>query len=575
MFWLGKKTTAWDRDKNSGLSRKAISVFLVLAVILFLFLPAVGEGGTLISAYPRLKNEYPAFFDKMRAELQSQGVAEGAVEGVIIAWLEDLDIKLREQLQQGLLTEGNFASKLFDICLQLASKHSQVTTSFIKILLVDYKIDFPDIQDIINGKKQLPPDFLPLYNAIKQEVLSDRGGSGGAPPPKTLETPGQVVPADGYTRISLDEVKRLLTQTNGSGGSGLVFEGQNGLELSSEVLALLKEKNSVVTFRGVEGKFIFQVSVKVVSVPSGAGLRITAREVPAGTAAGILAKLEDSYQTKSNVFEFDLENYVADTAAAPQTTALTGPVQLLISYANQSIGEADEEKLGVYAYNEKTASWEYAGGKVDKSTKTIGLMTSHLSKYALMIYDKTFADIQNHWAKNDIEVMAARHLARGTPGGVFQPERAVTRAEFAVMLGRVLGLSDASATVNFKDVLSDRWYFKDVAAAFRAGLVSGYDDLTFAPEDVITREQMAAMLVRALNRLGKAPVLADGEPQKILAAYRDKDSISNWAVPGAAAAVKAGLVKGRRVDNFAPQATATRAEGVALLKRLMQIGGLI
>jgi|GEM_PF-2313588 len=254
------------------------------------------------------------------------------------------------------------------------------------------------------------------------------------------------------------------------------------------------------------------------------------------------------------------------------------PVTISIKLTPTELAELNPELLGVYYLNPATGKAEYLGGRFDPASSVITFQTTHFSRFAVMEYKKVFADVPaGHWAYGDIQVMAARHVMGGVSETSFAPEESVTRAQFAAMLVRALGLSAASATatVTFKDVTPDKWYYADVATAYRNGLVSGYDANTFGPEDTVTREQMAAMLVRALNRLGKAPALVEGEARIILAAYQDKDSISGWAVQSAAAAVKSGLVKGRGAGLFAPQATATRAEGAALLRRFMIKAGLI
>ncbi|MDF9406776.1 S-layer homology domain-containing protein [Pelotomaculum isophthalicicum JI] len=189
---------------------------------------------------------------------------------------------------------------------------------------------------------------------------------------------------------------------------------------------------------------------------------------------------------------------------------------------------------------------------------------------------KTYSDVpSSHWAYADIQFMAAKHIMVGVGDDSFAPEENMTRAQFAAMLVRAMGLSTDGASVAFKDVTSDKWYYREVAAAFQSGLVSGYNPDEFGPEDTVTREQIAAILVRALIKAGKLQPVATGEIDSSLAPFKDRANIDDWARESAAAAIKAGLVKGRSNDTFAPQATATRAEGATLLKRFMQAGGLL
>ena len=226
----------------------------------------------------------------------------------------------------------------------------------------------------------------------------------------------------------------------------------------------------------------------------------------------------------------------------------------------------DENKLGLYRSTD--GSWAYRVSKVDKARKQVmGWLTS-LSRYAALAYEKTFADIATHWARNDIEVMAARHVVQGMPDGTFAPDAGVTRAQFAAFVTRCLGLEPGGAA-GFSDVPANVWYAGVVAAAAKAGIVKGFEDGTFRPDEPITREQVAAMVTRALKVAGKEVALTPAERERLLAVFADRGAIGGWALDAVAVAVKEGIVRGRTVDTFAPQGTATRAEAVTMLKRLV------
>ncbi|MFZ5591382.1 MAG: S-layer homology domain-containing protein, partial [Bacillota bacterium] len=106
-----------------------------------------------------------------------------------------------------------------------------------------------------------------------------------------------------------------------------------------------------------------------------------------------------------------------------------------------------------------------------------------------------------------------------------------------------------------------------VAAAVNAGLVKGVGGNRFAPNEYITREQMAVMLSRAMQYAGIAPVLQSADASSKLAIFKDKQAISAWATDGAAAMVSEGIIKGRTADGFAPQGLTTRAEAAVMLYR--------
>jgi hypothetical protein len=230
----------------------------------------------------------------------------------------------------------------------------------------------------------------------------------------------------------------------------------------------------------------------------------------------------------------------------------------------------DEDKLGIYRYDEPAKAWEYVGGRVDKAKKTVTarLAAVSLAKYAVMAFDKTFADLVGHWSKRDVEIMAARHIARGVTDDRFDPNGLVTRAQFAALLVRTLGIAEAKpAAATFKDVAPQDWCYGAVEAAKAAGLVRGYADGTFRPDAPITREELASMVHRALIWSGKKPAVA-GRVEELLARFRDANQIGGWARESVAAAVSEDILRGRD-GAVAPKANASRAEATVMLKRVL------
>lgn len=173
-----------------------------------------------------------------------------------------------------------------------------------------------------------------------------------------------------------------------------------------------------------------------------------------------------------------------------------------------------------------------------------------------------FTDIVGHWAGLDINEMAEKGIVSGVTKTTFEPDREITRAEFAALITRALKLSAANDDAVFKDVAADSWYAGEVAAAAGAGLISGYEGY-FRPEENITREEMAVVIVKAYLYRGKAPLTGK------LDRFTDKDSISDWAKDYVDQAVSVGLISGMTTDTFVPQENATRAQVASLIKRLL------
>jgi hypothetical protein len=196
----------------------------------------------------------------------------------------------------------------------------------------------------------------------------------------------------------------------------------------------------------------------------------------------------------------------------------------------------------------------------------------HFSSYAVLQVDKTFADVQGHWAQREIEIMAARQIVDGMTETEFAPEASVTRAQFTALLTRALGLDSAKAggvdgSVAFDDVPADAWYRSSVGAAYRVGIVGGVSDREFAPDEPITREQMAVMLLGAYNRLtGKT--LADSATTQETK-FADEGAVSAWARESVRLAASLSLMDGSDDGAFHPQQSATRAQAAAVIFRLL------
>ncbi len=172
-----------------------------------------------------------------------------------------------------------------------------------------------------------------------------------------------------------------------------------------------------------------------------------------------------------------------------------------------------------------------------------------------------FADMAGHWAEADVNEMAERGIVSGVTETTFEPDRPITRAEFAALIARALHLT-GNSPAGFSDVASGAWYEQPVNAAASAGLLQGYGGY-FRPEDLITREEMAVVVVKALLFQKKETVRGQ------LDRFADRGEIAEWAADYVDQAVSVGLISGLTADTFAPKENATRAQAASLLRRLL------
>ncbi|MNC24255.1 Endo-1,4-beta-xylanase A precursor [compost metagenome] len=162
----------------------------------------------------------------------------------------------------------------------------------------------------------------------------------------------------------------------------------------------------------------------------------------------------------------------------------------------------------------------------------------------------------------------------GVTENTFEADRSITRAEWASLLVRSLGLAQTGKS-SFRDVLPEHWYYTSVSAAVEAGIVNGYPDGSFRPDAPVTREEMAAMLVRALAFAGSpAAFLTAKQAEAVLDRFNDSGSIL-WATQETAQAVQAGILQGHAAATLGASAPATRAEAATMLKRFLEKCGFI
>lgn len=330
-------------------------------------------------------------------------------------------------------------------------------------------------------------------------------------------------------------------------------------ELPQEVIAAIVEGGKPV-------HLIFGDVVFVIPAAAFAGINqdLTVSVAPVSdkaTAPG------SDYQPIGPVYD------ITATTASGRVTFAT-QIQLGLAYNDGDLGSTPSWKLGIYRRNDSTGQWEFVGGIVDSANNMVYANLNSFSQYTIMAYDKTFDDIVGHWARLDIEHMAAKHVVRGMTDTTFVPEGAVTRAQFAALLVRALNIPvAASGQPTFQDLGTNHWAFAEVEAAVRAGLVRGVGNNRFEPDRPINRQEMAAMLIRAAEWAGNE--LDSGDTQTVLAAYSDANAIADWAADAVAAALRSNLMIGRTASEFVPHGTATRAEAATVIKRLMNLLGLL
>ncbi len=197
------------------------------------------------------------------------------------------------------------------------------------------------------------------------------------------------------------------------------------------------------------------------------------------------------------------------------------------------------------------------------------------STYAVVYHPIEFADVASHWAKDAVNDMGSRLVVTGVDGKNYEPDRDITRAEFATIMVRALGLEAGVGDNGFSDVKTSDWYCGYIETAVSYGLITGYSDGTFRPNDKITREQAMTIIARAMGITELEATLTASEQNDLLAGYTDSSSASDYALSGIAACIDTAVVNGRTATTICPQNNITRAEVAAIVQRLLQKSELI
>jgi len=173
----------------------------------------------------------------------------------------------------------------------------------------------------------------------------------------------------------------------------------------------------------------------------------------------------------------------------------------------------------------------------------------------------TFSDVSsNYWAAQFIQQLSQRGVIAGFPDGSFRPEEPVTRAQFAAMVNKAFQKAQQRQPINFADVPSNYWASSAIGQAYTIGFLSGYPGNRFEPNQAIPRQQV---LVSLANGLGYTP---GGNTESTLQYFNDASNIASYArSPIAAATEKQIVVNYPNVKFLNPTATATRAQVAAFI----------
>lgn len=201
--------------------------------------------------------------------------------------------------------------------------------------------------------------------------------------------------------------------------------------------------------------------------------------------------------------------------------------------------------------------------------KLIAALTAAVLSFGSIAASAAFEDVPaDSWYADAVDFMTQSGYMNGISDSEFNPDGGMTRGMFVTVLGRMDGVYTANYTkAIFPDVTMEQWYAPYVSWALEAGIVTGYSDLRFRPNEQINREQLAAMIKRYVDYRG----IALPENPNAYDSFLDESSIPDWAKDGAALMRTTGVITGDEYGSFMPSEPATRAQIAVIIMKLRSV----
>lgn len=361
--------------------------------------------------------------------------------------------------------------------------------------------------------------------------------------------------------ITLGLLPAAAVQENNDGDD----EDEEDEEERTDIQQNIVPVNNGVQAPGLLKRFMDFKANEEVTIPGLMTIKFSGKELLPGGFIEV-HEIKDTTNYIQQDGEKDFVSNILDIRV-PEGYKFNSPVGLTIYFDKTKV--KDIRHIAMYVYDEKTGTWEIVGGTVDERNASITASCPHFSKYAVMEDSRLviMEDMNGHWARNEVYRLVSRGIINGVKGYDgryrYEPERTVSRAEFAKMLALSAGFrenntnEDLSYLKDFGDIKP--WALPYLEYCSGKGWIKGKSigkELYMKPADTITRAEAAAMVSRAVGFAAAEGVIKSN--------LSDKNKIPAWASGYIDKMIEKKLMLGYSDDTFRPDKVLTRAEAAKI-----------
>jgi hypothetical protein len=246
------------------------------------------------------------------------------------------------------------------------------------------------------------------------------------------------------------------------------------------------------------------------------------------------------------------------------------PIIITLHY----VKSAYQPSSAIYYYNEAQKRWIYVGGK-QHADGSISASVNQFAQYAVFAYKpNTFSDLETHWSQPYVDRLIGMGVIRGFEDGSFRPDDTVTRAQFVKMIIHALGI-DVPLNKSQEFVDQDRipeWALGEVQIALQIGLLGGYEDQGswYFIPQQKITRQEIALILDQALKYFGSNTVGSGHKKTTLKQFNDEANIADWAKDAIQSSIDHHLIQGYSDGSFRPEDLATRGEAATMLNKLLE-----